>query len=183
MAVAFHVPEVRVPTDVREDAVTPVPRVVPFRTDAPLIENAFPEDRLTPPVTFVLSDRVISPVPESITMLPVVAPPRVRVWLLVVAKVPSAVIENPPASPADRVAVGVPEATLRNAILADDVVAPPSSRSTLGIIGERAPLDRFHLEAPDPAPGQGLHDGAEPETLRHVPSAPIANLVRVVPDV
>ena len=29
--------EVRVPTDVREEAVTPEPRVVPFRTEVPLM--------------------------------------------------------------------------------------------------------------------------------------------------
>ena len=37
MVVPVHTPVVMVPTDVRDDAVTPDPRVVALRTDVPLM--------------------------------------------------------------------------------------------------------------------------------------------------
>ena len=43
---AFQVPVVKVPTLVNEEAVTPEPRVVAFRTEVPLISYALPVTRL-----------------------------------------------------------------------------------------------------------------------------------------
>jgi len=40
------------------------------------------------PVMVVLSERLINPLPLSITTFPVVEPPRVSVWLLVVPRLP-----------------------------------------------------------------------------------------------
>jgi hypothetical protein len=73
------VPEVSVPTLVREEAVIPAPRVVLLSTDVPLIENALPLVRFTPPATVVLSEIVTSPLPLSIIILPVDPPPIVSV--------------------------------------------------------------------------------------------------------
>ena len=50
-----------------------------------------PVDRFSPPVTSVESLSVMLPVPELIITSPVVVPPSVRVWELVVASVPSPV--------------------------------------------------------------------------------------------
>ena len=46
IAVPFQVPVAIVPTDVRDDPVTPEPNVVPERTDVPLILSSFVEARL-----------------------------------------------------------------------------------------------------------------------------------------
>ena len=47
IAVPFHVPEVIVPTDVREDPVTPEPSVEPDRTSVPATFNTLPDARST----------------------------------------------------------------------------------------------------------------------------------------
>ena len=47
IAVPFHVPEVIVPTDVREDPVTPEPSVEPDRTSVPATFNTLPDARFT----------------------------------------------------------------------------------------------------------------------------------------
>ena len=58
-------------------------RVCPFATVSPPLADRR-EDTPRVPVIEVLSDRAILPEAESITMLPVFPPPRVRVWRLVV---------------------------------------------------------------------------------------------------
>ena len=68
-------PEASAPTVVKLDVVTPVPRVVAFKTDVPLIRYAFPVDRDKSPVLVTLPEPLIG---ESV-MFPVVSPPRVRV--------------------------------------------------------------------------------------------------------
>ncbi len=50
MVVPVHVPEVMVPTEVSEEAVTPEPSVVALRTDRPPIWNALPLVRLRVPL-------------------------------------------------------------------------------------------------------------------------------------
>ena len=114
------------------------------------------------------------PNPE-ILISPVVPFPSVRDCFAVVAITPSAVMYVPPAVPALTEAVGVPLSTLRTANFADVVVAPPISRSEVRLMGERAPLERFHLDAPDPLPGQAVHTGAPaPPEERHSPPLPAA---------
>lgn len=47
--VPFQVPDDIIPTEVKEDAVTPDPKVVPLSTEVPLIKYAFPVERLADP--------------------------------------------------------------------------------------------------------------------------------------
>ena len=84
----------------------------------------------------VESERVTTPDPESTTMFPVVDPPKVRVCMLVVARLP-APVRKAALLPelAEMVAVGVPELTLRTANLAEVVAAPPMRRSTVELLG------------------------------------------------
>ncbi len=80
----------------------------------------------------MLSESVIRPDPLSSTMFPVVAPPIVRVCALVVERLPLPV-RNVALLPwfADIDAVGVPEPTLINAILALAVDSHPSIKSCI----------------------------------------------------
>ncbi len=89
----------------------------------------------------VASDKVIDEVPESITMFPVVAPPRVKDCMAVVERVPVALRYDPPAAPAESVAVGVPELIFITANLADAVLCPPIAKSTVELSGTIAPDD------------------------------------------
>src|SRR3989304_9402055 len=69
-------------------------------------------------------------------MLPVLLPPIVRLWLLVVARLPLPVrkVLAPATEPAME-AVGVPEPTLMKANLAEGVALPPTKRSTVVFLG------------------------------------------------
>ena len=73
-------PAAKAPTLVREELITPVPKVVELKTDVPLIWYAFPLETLIVPFA------VIKPVPFNgdNTMFPVVFPPMVNVWFFVV---------------------------------------------------------------------------------------------------
>ena len=53
MAVPFHTPVAMVPTLVKEELTTAVPRVVALSTDVPPILYASPVARLSPPVSKV----------------------------------------------------------------------------------------------------------------------------------
>src|SRR5689334_7315846 len=87
----------------------------------------------------------------EIEILPVERPPIASCRLLVVCSLPSAVRNEPPASPAESVAVGVLELTLITANLALVVVVPPSNRSSVAAsFGEMVPLATFQLENPLP---------------------------------
>ena len=80
-------------------------------------------------------------VPELRTMSPVELPPRVRVWELVVPRLPVPVKNVLFAPlPAEMEAVGVPELTFMNANLDEEVEFPPRSRSRVRFPGARAPL-------------------------------------------
>ena len=82
------------------------------------------------PVTLVLSDSTIFPLPLSITIFPVVDPPRVSVWLLVVPRLPRPV-RKVLLSPefAEIEAVGVPPLVLVKANFEERVDVPPTRRS------------------------------------------------------
>jgi hypothetical protein len=130
------------------------------------------------PAAFVFTIPV--PNPDKV-IFPVVALPKVRDCFAVVARVPSAVIYILPLVPALTEAVGVPLLTPRTANFALDEVAPPTSKSEERLTGERAPLIRFHFEAPDPDPGQADHTGAPaPPDVRHSPPDPAAKCPYVV---
>ena len=83
------------------------------------------------PVTDVFSER---------DMFPVVLPPRVNVWLAVVAKLPAAVKYAAPVLPAETEATGVPPATFRTANLAEVLEIPPIRRSRVLFVGDRVPV-------------------------------------------
>jgi len=91
-------------------------------------------------ISETVSARVIKPDPESTTMLPVVAPPMVSVWLLVVPRLPAPVRNVALLRPPEIEAVGVPELTLVKANLADAVEIPPINRSTVAFFGVSAPF-------------------------------------------
>src|SRR3989338_5657128 len=87
----------------------------------------------------VASESVIEEEPESMTMFPVSEVPRVRVCIAVVDNVPVALRYDPPAAPADSVAVGVPEFTFRIANLAEDEACPPIAKSTVELFANNTP--------------------------------------------
>lgn len=93
------------------------------------------------PLSVVLSARVIADDPESITMFPVVVPPRVSVCILVVARLPAPVMYVLFAPLfADIEAVGTPVPVLFvKANLADDVDVEPNNTSTVEFEGDSAP--------------------------------------------
>ena len=115
-AVACHTPVAIVPTEVKEEVRTPVPRVVPDNTLVPAIWYTLPVDRLRFPVLKVV------PEPErgSKVMLPVVDPPKVRVafWRDCIDPAPE---RTSPVVVADTEAVGVPEFMFRTANFAEVV--------------------------------------------------------------
>ena len=125
-----------------EEKVSPVvPDVVILPVVSTWNASAVPEYRVpltsTLPVTFVLplmfvaSCIVTNPVPESITMFPVVTPPRVRVFMFrdwMVEFSEDRLIPLPLVF-ADRVASGAPEETLVIAKRADWVEEPPILKS------------------------------------------------------
>ena len=80
-------PDVNAPTVVNDEVVTVVPRVVEERTSLLLIWKVLPDAKLK-----VLSEltRLLPPLAERV-IVPVVAPPMVRLCLEVVCNVPSAV--------------------------------------------------------------------------------------------
>jgi hypothetical protein len=87
-------------------------------------------EAVAPPRLIVASDRIVVFEPLSITMLPVVEEPRVRVCALVVDNTPSperyvAVLPLLP----EIEAVGVPLATFKNANLAEVEAVPPIAKS------------------------------------------------------
>jgi len=88
------------------------------------------------PIRFApLAVRAVVPPGES-TISPVAVSPKVNVCLAVVARVPAAVRYAPPAVPAQRDAVGVPEFIFRTANLAEEDDCPPMRRSnTVAILG------------------------------------------------
>jgi len=93
------------------------------------------------PLMVVSSERVIDEDPESITIFPVVEPPRVRVWAAVVWINPAAVKYVAPAAPAEAEAVGVPELIFKAANLAEVEAVAPMRRSTVALLGKSAPED------------------------------------------
>src|SRR5882672_923943 len=111
-----------------------------------------PEVKTTPLVGRSASLTV--PTPESRTISPVVVPPRVRVWSLVVPRLPFPV-KKVLLAPllAEMEAVGVLPATLIKANLAEAVETPPRRRSrteeSLGVI---VPLAEETSQTEPPAP-------------------------------
>ena len=109
---------------------TPVPRV----------------DRVVVPVTVKVDDRDVGLLN---TMLPVVLPPSVKVWRLVVARLPVAVRNVPPVVPAESVAVGVLPAlipvTANRALL---VAVLPSRRSSVVFLSKIEPLPSLNGDPP-----------------------------------
>jgi hypothetical protein len=101
---------------------------IPLRVVVPATVRA--EDKV------VASDKVIDDEPLSIIMLPVDAPPRVRVCILVVPRFPRPV-KKVALLPelAEILAVGVPPATLVKANLAEEVPVPPKRISRVGLLG------------------------------------------------
>ena len=82
-------------------------------------------------------------------MFPVDELPKVRDCALVVDNVPVALRYAPPRVP-ERVAVGVPPATLMMANLADDVDCPPMRRSTVELLANSAPWFWFQKASSAP---------------------------------
>src|SRR5258708_344906 len=85
---------------------------------------------------------VVVPVPArgEMTMLPVLAPPIVKVWALVVPRVPVAVNETALLFVPEIEAVGVPPATLVKANLALVVALDPKSKYWVAILSKMEPL-------------------------------------------
>ena len=88
MAVPFQVPEVMVPTLVKDEFTTVDPRVVLLNTELLLIRNDFPDAKLRLPVELTVPE----PLFGERVMLPVVVPPTVKVCCAVVWSDPSAAI-------------------------------------------------------------------------------------------
>lgn len=113
--------------------------VCPLATVSP----PFAESRLeteSVPVIEVLSESEIREEPESITMFPVVEPPRASVCMFVVAKFPAPVMYvlfAPELADIDAVGTPVP-VLLVNAKRADDVAVPPNNTSYVEIAGDMA---------------------------------------------
>ena len=82
--------------------------------------------------------RAVASVPRA--KFPVLVSPIVKVCFAVVAKVPVALKYAAPFVPADTDAVGVPELTLVTANFALAVDVPPTKRSTVLLIGAKAPF-------------------------------------------
>ena len=94
------------------------------------------EERSTPcpyPVKLIPLPDPLSPLRN---IFPVVDPPRVRFWKLVVLRLPVP-LRNVLFAPllADMEAVGVPEFTLITANLAEEVDVPPRAKSRVELIG------------------------------------------------
>jgi hypothetical protein len=118
---------------------------------------------------------------REILTLPVVTPPKFKVWLFVVWIVPSYERYKPLPFEAEIEATGLSVATPVKANFALAVEFPPRSKSTDWIIGERAPFVKLNLDAPEPEPGHADHEGAELPTVKQSPAFPIASFERAVP--
>ena len=127
--------------------------IKPLTSKASAISTPSVESEIVPPVNDrlpnkdVLSERVMEPLPESITMSPVVELPKARVCLFVVPNTPrpvKVVALLPEFAEID--AVGVPEFTLRTANLAEAVEVPPIKRSRVEAnLGNIVPDVTFQL--------------------------------------
>lgn len=97
------------------------------------------------PESVVASTKLIRPVPEFKTMLPVVSPPKVKVCALVVPRLP-APVRNVLlfVVPAEIEAVGVPPATFMKANRAEAVEVLPSKISSVKFVGVKAPAFLCH---------------------------------------
>ena len=95
--------------------------------------------------------------PGAMTMFPVVALPRVKVWKLVVPSVPVAFNVVAPVVPDEILATGVPELTFRKANFAEVVALAPNKRSSVCNLSKIAPLPSLNGEPP-------LETGRMPET-------------------
>ena len=94
------------------------------------------------PVITRLSEKSIMSAPEFSSIFPVVDVPSVSVCLLVVPIVPSPVKYKallPEFAEID--AVGVPAAMFSTANLAEEVACPPTKKSTVELLGNKAPPD------------------------------------------
>ena len=89
----------------------------------------------------VASERVMALDPESITMFPVEVPPNVRVFIRRDWMVPVAPVKDNPAPVvvAEIDAVGVPSFMPVIANSAEDVACPPTKKSTVELLGNKAP--------------------------------------------
>ena len=122
----------------------PLSVVKPEKVIVPEDVNPVKPVRVPAPIRFApLAVRASVPPGVSCTS-PVFVSPRVRVCLAVVARVPVAVNDAPPAVPAESDAVGVPELTLRTANLAEVEAVAPIKRSKVLLIGYKDPLVWFH---------------------------------------
>ena len=94
-----------------------------------LTSNSVKSIPIAPPD--IVSEKLMTPAPESTTTFPVVDPPTVKVWPFVVARLPSPVryVAMLPEF-ADIEAVGVPLFMFNNPILALAVAVEPSNKST-----------------------------------------------------
>ena len=97
-----------------------------------------------------MSNRLIKPLPESRTILPVVAPPIFKEFIFKdwrVAVAPES--ERPlPVVVAEMVAVGVPAAMPVTANSADEVAVDPRRKSCVVILSKIAPLPSSNGEPP-----------------------------------
>lgn len=133
-------------------ASPPSPRVIiPLASNTSLAVNVPATVMVEDAVT--ASDSVIELEPESITMFPVVEPPRVRVfirrdWIVAVdpvSDIPLLFVV------ADIEAVGVPSLIPVIANSALVVAVAPTNRSTVELLGNNAPLDWFQNASVPPA--------------------------------
>ena len=73
----------------------------------------------------------------------------------------------PPIAEIEATGVKVESAMLRTANLAEEELAPPSRKSSAGLLGYNTPdPSSVHFEEPLPDPGHADHDGAEPPDIR-----------------
>ena len=121
---------------VRESVLVSPSVVLPFTCNAPpIVVRPVPVVKEVAPVWVKLPDKVVAStkeiklLPESITILPVEAPPTNKVWALVVPRLPAAVKNVLLFEPAERLAVGTPEFTFKKANFALAVDCPPMRKS------------------------------------------------------
>src|SRR6185295_13413324 len=150
LAILIPLPAVRV----ESEYPAPLPMSnVPLAADEPLIPvpplraGSIPVTSVAPPARLI-AELDSSPVALACTTpvdrfatatLPELPPPKVRACFAVVWIEPAAVMNAAPLVPADTDAVGVPDATLRTANLADEVAVPPRMKSRDGLLVYIAP--------------------------------------------
>ena len=136
-AIAAPLPERVIAFPVAVDVNAPVETLIE-KADPPTVR--FEPVTSNPFIASTLSERVINPLPLSITIFPVELPPRVSVWALVVCIVPVALRDRALLEVPEILAVGVPPATLIKANLAEVVDTPPRRTSTVLLYGAMVPL-------------------------------------------